>query len=104
MAALENFFDVSGAFLRGETDQRKANMLWDDTDVRNEISDDVLVAIQTILNKVKLDTPEIQHSIFTIFTELSAILNIIDINKRGTILEMIGYELHGIASLEKLNR
>ena len=104
MAALEEFFDVSGAFLRGETEQRKTTMLWDDDDLRKEISDDVFVSIQTIVNKTRIDTPVIQHHIFTILTELSAILNIEDENKKRLILEILGYELHGITSLEKLNR
>lgn len=104
MAILENFFNVSGAYLRGETNERNNNMIWDDPDINKEISNDIQIIIQTLINKTRCSDPDIQYYLFTIMTELSALLNLEDEDRKKNILELIGYQLHGITAIEKLKR
>lgn len=73
MVALEKFFNVSGSFLRGETDIREP-MIWDDLDVLNSINNEFPQMLKRVLNIFEQEDEDNQHAIFTIISELQSIL------------------------------
>ena len=95
MAALEEYFNVSGAFLRGETDVRdflpkNARKQLTTAQTGDELSD-LLKQIQTTIKDISDEELEYTDGLLT---ELSQALNIQDLNKRAAVLRLLHTTAH----------
>ena len=75
MAILENYFNVSGSYLRGETEYNQPEYIWENKDIVDEIHDSLPIIINKLLGSSLKLNDEQQHSIFVIFQELNHILS-----------------------------
>lgn len=71
MAALENFFNVSGAYLRGETELMK----WEDPEYMKDIKDDIGIASESLLNSTRKGSDKTIKMISDILVELRHTVN-----------------------------
>ena len=90
MAALEEYFNVSGAFLRGETDVRdflpnNERKQLTTAQTADELSD-LLKKIQTTIKDISDEELEYTDGLLA---ELSQALNIQDLNKRAAALRLL---------------
>lgn len=95
MAALEEYFNVSGAFLRGETDVRdflpnNERKQLTTAQTADELSD-LLKKIQTTIKDISDEELEYTDGLLT---ELSQALNIQDLNKRAAALRFLHTTAH----------
>lgn len=95
MAALEEYFNVSGAFLRGETDVRdflpnNERKQLTTAQTADELSD-LLKKIQTTIKDISDEELEYTDGLLT---ELSQALNIQDLNKRAAALRLLYTTAH----------
>ena len=95
MAALEEYFNVSGAFLRGETDVRdflpsNERKQLTTAQTADELSD-LLKKIQTTIKDISDEELEYTDGLLT---ELSQALNIQDLNKRAAALRLLHTTAH----------
>jgi len=95
MAALEEYFNVSGAFLRGETDVRdflpnNERKQLTTAQTADELSD-LLKKIQTTIKDISDE--ELKYT-DGLLTELSQALNIQDLNKRAAVLRLLHTTAH----------
>ncbi len=95
MAALEEYFNVSGAFLRGETDVRdflpnNERKQLTTAQTADELSD-LLKKIQTTIKDISDEELEYTDGLLT---ELSQALNIQDLNKRAAVLRLLHTTAH----------
>lgn len=103
MVALENFFNVSGSFLRGETDVRDP-MIWDDLDVLNSINNEFPQMLKRVLNIFEQEDEDNQHAIFTIVSELQSILMSDKKEEKKKVLYMAMLNLKTINDTLKVNK
>ena len=103
MVALENFFNVSGSFLRGETDVRDP-MIWDDLDVLNSINNEFPQMLKRVLNIFEQEDEDNQHAIFTIVSELQSILMSDKKEEKKKVLYMAMLNLKTIKDTLKVNK
>lgn len=103
MVALENFFNVSGSFLRGETDVRDP-MIWDDLDVLNSINNEFPQMLKRVLNIFEQEDEDNQHAIFTIVSELQSILMSDKKEEKKKVLYMAMLNLKAINDTLKVNK
>ena len=95
MAALEEYFNVSGAFLRGETDVRdflpnNERKQLTTAQTAHELTD-LLKKIQTTIKDISDEELEYTDGLLT---ELSQALNIQDLNKRAAALRLLHTTAH----------
>ena len=95
MAALEEYFNVSGAFLRGVTDVRdflpnNERKQLTTAQTADELSD-LLKKIQTTIKDISDEELEYTDGLLT---ELSQALNIQDLNKRAAALRLLHTTAH----------
>ena len=95
MAALEEYFNVSGAFLRGETDVRdflpnNERKQLTTAQTADELSD-LLKKIQTTIKDISDEELEYTDGLLA---ELSQALNIQDLNKRAAALRLLHTTAH----------
>lgn len=95
MAALEEYFNVSGAFLRGETDVRdflpnNERKQLTTAQTADELPD-LLKKIQTTIKDISDEELEYTDGLLT---ELSQALNIQDLNKRAAALRLLHTTAH----------
>lgn len=98
MAALENFFNVSGAYLRGESEKREKMMKYDDPEIMDEIDDMLAPLMNNILRLAKDETEENRESLFNIWVEIKSILKISDSRNKAMALDMIAATIHNLNS------
>ena len=103
MVALENYFNVSGSFLRGETDVRDP-MIWDDLDVLNSINNEFPLMLKRVLNIFEQEDEDNQHAIFTIVSELQSILMSDKKEEKKKVLYMAMLNLKTINDTLKVNK
>ena len=103
MVALEKFFNVSGSFLRGETDIREP-MIWDDLDVLNSINNEFPQMLKRVLNIFEQEDEDNQHAIFTIISELQSILMSNKKEEKKKVLYMAMLNLKTINDTLKVNK
>lgn len=77
MVALEQYFEVSGAYLRGETDET-APPSWDDTEVMAEVGAQLPEMLEHIGELLAGASPEMQKLAFDLLVELKHLLNLSD--------------------------
>ncbi len=88
MATLERFFNVSGEYLRGETDQRDL-MNWDDSDIMDAVRESLPKQLRDLNEILKKCSSEEQKLTFDILVQLHLVLLLKDDSKRHTALSMI---------------
>ncbi|WP_115716482.1 helix-turn-helix domain-containing protein [Amedibacterium intestinale] len=77
MAALEKVFNVSGSYLRGETDIREP-MLWDDEEIMDQIDKDFLTSMKALSNLCLKQTDKNKKLLFDFFVEFRCLINSVD--------------------------
>lgn len=77
MIKIQEFFGVSGAYLRGETDVREP-MSWDDHEIMDDLDKDFLVSMQTLSNLCLKQTDKNKKLLFDFFVEFRCLLNSVD--------------------------
>lgn len=74
MVALEQFFNVSGAYLRGETDEREPMQQWEDPAMAAVVESELWPAFKGVLKATQDSTPQIQKLVFDIMVEMRHVL------------------------------
>ncbi len=98
MVLLENFFNVSGAYLRGETENKEPMMKYEDPDIMDEIDDMLAPLMNNILKLARDETEENRESLFNIWVEIKSILRISDTRNKAMALDMIAATIHNLNS------
>lgn len=98
MVALESFFNVSGAYLRGETDNREDMSKYEDPSIMDEIDDMLTPLLNNILKLGKEEPEDNRELLFNIFVELQSILKIKDPNNKAMILELVASNVYSLNS------
>lgn len=93
MAALERYFNVSGEYLRGETDQRDI-MKWDDPEIMETVRESLPIQISGLNDVLKGCPAQEQKLTFDILVQLRYVLELKDTVKKMTALSM----LHDVAA------
>lgn len=92
MAALERYFNVSGEYLRGETDQRDL-MKWDDPDIMDAVRQSLPEQVADLNDILQGCPAQEQKLAFDILVQLRYVLKLEDVSKKMTALSM----LHDVA-------
>lgn len=98
MVALESFFNVSGAYLRGETENKEPMMKYDDPEIMDEIDDMLMPLMNNILKLAKDEPEENRELLFNIWVEIKSILKISDPNNKTMILDLVAGSIHNLNS------
>lgn len=88
MAILENYFKVSGAFLRGETDIRDP-MIWEDQEIMETIREGLPKQLSDLSALIINQTENNQKLIFDILVEIKSILTIDDDKEKEFYIDLI---------------
>lgn len=78
MASLENFFHVTGAYLRGESNDIEPTYKWDDLELLNAVKETFPTLINRLINSFQNNSEIEQKMLFDIMTELC---HIAELNK-----------------------
>lgn len=89
MVALECFFNVSGEYLRGETEDRQNEYQWDDPEIMEAVRESLPKQLVDLNDILKKSSAEEQKQIFNILVQLHRVLLLKDTSKRQTALSMI---------------
>lgn len=100
MVLLERFFNVSGAYLRGETENRNEEKIWNDTLIMDEITKGLADLSINIINQAHNSTEEDQYYVFGVLSELLSILKLPNSKNKSTMLELAKLSIHGINNKE----
>ena len=101
MAQLEKYFNVSGAYLRGDTDNKEATFSWDDESFMSEIFSSIPDLVIKITEGMKNCSEIEQKQLFDIFVELRHITNLKDEDSKKRA-EAISFVHDTIARINKL--
>ena len=93
---LEKFFNVSGAYLRGEAENKEPMMKYEEPEIMNEIDDMLAPLMNNILKLAKDETEENRESLFNIWVEIKSILKISDSRNKAMALDMIAATIHNL--------
>lgn len=88
MVILEEFFGVSGAFLRGETESRE-RMAWDDQELMQTIHSEIPAAIASFSAELLKQSDKNQKLMFDLFIELKSILSLDDEKTKDDLIDLI---------------
>lgn len=78
MAALERFFNVSGAYLRGETNERERHF-WDNPDILSDMKHIDEKLMPTLLSNYQKATDETQFNILFALSQINNLLSVDDV-------------------------
>lgn len=79
MAALENAFNVSGSYLRGETDE-KDQMAWDDSEIMDEVEKQLISSMKALSNLAIAQTDANKKILFNFFIEFRGLAESLESN------------------------
>lgn len=99
MAALERFFDVSGDYLRGETNNRNTVYAWEDQEIMNEVYNSFSFMFKNMLSMIRSENDQNQKTIFNIFVSLQSIMGIKNDDVRSMILERAAMDIYNDRNL-----
>ena len=68
MIKMQEFFNVSGAYLRGETDIKEA-MTWDDSEIMDEVEKQLISSMKALSNLAIAQTDANKKILFNFFVE-----------------------------------
>lgn len=95
MVALERFFNVSGAFLRGEVEDQELSKYEDPTIIK-EIDDVLSPLANKIIELAKADTDENRELCFNILVEIKSIFGIKNPQNKTMILDLVASSIHSL--------
>lgn len=79
MAALENAFNVSGSYLRGETEERD-QMAWDDSEIMDEVEKQLISSMKALSNLAIAQTDANKKILFNFFVEFRVLAESLESN------------------------
>ena len=74
MSILEKYFNVSGAFLRGETDQKIPMERWEDPETMKTIDEETKIIMETILKSLPKQNKPTRDDFFKLLVELRRVM------------------------------
>lgn len=89
MAALERYFRVSGEFLRGESDERTSEYVWEDAEIMAAVRQSLPKQLNDLNDILKGCSAEEQKLTFDILLQLRLVLLLENDLKKRTALSMI---------------
>jgi transcriptional regulator with XRE-family HTH domain len=89
MVALERYFQVSGEYLRGESDERFPEYAWDDPEIMDAVKESLPGMLQNLHTTISVRSQEEQKLFFDILAEFGHILNIEDQAARTASLSLL---------------
>ena len=87
LVKLENYFNVSGAYLRGETDI-KEKMIWEDQEIMEAIRDGLPDQLANLALSILKQTDDNQKRVYDIIVEIQHVLNIEDEKYNSMFLDL----------------
>ena len=100
MAILENYFNVSGAYLRGETDI-KEKMIWEDMEIMEAIRDGLPDQLANVALSILKQTDDNQKLVYDIIVEIQHVLNIEDEKYKSMFLDLAHKNISSINKVIK---
>ncbi len=100
MAILENYFNVSGAYLRGETDI-KEKMIWEDMEIMEAIRDGLPDQLANLALSILKQTDDNQKLVYDIIVEIQHVLNIEDEKYKSMFLDLAHKNISSINKVIK---
>mgnify|MGYP000277855305 CR=1 FL=1 len=79
MVLLENFFNVSGSYLRGETEERD-QMVWDDSEIMDEVEKQLISSMKALSNLAIAQTDANKKILFNFFVEFRGLAESLESN------------------------
>lgn len=79
MVLLENFFNVSGSYLRGETEERD-QMVWDDSEIMDEVEKQLMSSMKALSNLAIAQTDANKKILFNFFVEFRGLVESLESN------------------------
>lgn len=101
MAALENAFNVSGSYLRGETDE-KDQMAWDDSEIMDEVEKQLISSMKALSNLAIAQTDANKKILFNFFIEFRCLAESLESNDDFYLLTET--MINNINTLERIIR
>ena len=88
LVKLENYFNVSGAYLRGETEE-KERMIWDDQEIMQTIHEEIPTQLSSFSAELLKQSDKNQKLMFDLFVELKSILALEDEKIKDDLIDLI---------------
>lgn len=88
LVKLENYFNVSGAYLRGETEE-KERMIWDDQEIMQTIHEEIPTQLSSFSAELLKQSDKNQKLMFDLFVELKSILTLEDEKTKDDLIDLI---------------
>ena len=106
MVAFENFFDVTGAYLTGESDIREPQFSYEDEENIEAINDTFEILLKNILSEFNSATDSEKNYMFEIFSLLRSIITTkgVDPKLKSDALETIANNIYRENKLLKFRR
>ena len=79
MIKMQEFFNVSGAYLRGETDIKEA-MTWDDPEIMDEVEKQLISSMKALSNLAITQTDANKKILFNFFVEFRGLAESLESN------------------------
>ena len=79
MIKIQEFFNVSGAYLRGETDIKEA-MTWDDPEIMDEVEKQLISSMKALSNLAIAQTDANKKILFNFFVEFRGLAESLESN------------------------
>lgn len=89
MVALERYFNVSGEYLRGESDKRLPALAWDDPEVIETIKDNLSILMSSLETDIRSGTDKQQKAYFDMLEVLRHALRIPDRRDRDVAVDFL---------------
>lgn len=101
LVALEQYFNVSGAYILGEDDETKKISAWEDPVIMNSVFNNLPTLMQSIIKRASSISDEEQKQLFDILVELRHITELDD-EKSAKRTEAISFIHDTISHINKL--
>ena len=88
LVKLENYFNVSGAYLRGEKEE-KERMIWDDQEIMQTIHEEIPTQLSSFSAELLKQSDKNQKLMFDLFVELKSILTLEDEKTKDDLIDLI---------------
>lgn len=99
MASLEKLFNVSGAYLRGETDI-KERMIWDDPEIMNEMQTELISSMKSLSELCLKQSEKNQKMLFDFFVEFRCLIKATD--KDDDLSNVTDLLIKNVNTMEKI--
>lgn len=75
MIKLQDFFNVSGAYLRGETDQRTPMNRYEDSEIMNTIDENISMMLSNISKLINKENESMRDLYYVLLVEIQRLFN-----------------------------